>query len=63
MHTINLYIYHYVKRVCIRSYSGPHFPAFGLNTPYLPVFSPNAGKCGPEELRIQILFTQCISSR
>ena len=25
-------------------YSGPHFTAFGLNT----VFSPNAGKYGPE---------------
>ena len=24
--------YHYVKSVRIRSYSGPHFPAFGLNT-------------------------------
>ena len=24
----------------------PHFPAFGLNTEYLSVFSPNAGKCG-----------------
>ena len=23
-----------------------HFPAFGLNTPCLSVFSPNAGKCG-----------------
>ena len=23
---------HSVKSVCIRSYSGPHFPAFGLNT-------------------------------
>ena len=33
-----------MKIVCIRSYSGPHFPAFGLNK----VFSPNAGKCGPE---------------
>ena len=22
---------HYVKSVCIRGYSGPHFPAFGLN--------------------------------
>ena len=32
--------------VYIWSYSGPHFPAFGLNTEYL--FSPNAGKCGPE---------------
>ena len=24
--------YHCVKSVCIRSYSGSHFPAFGLNT-------------------------------
>ena len=24
--------YHYVKSVRIRSYSDPHFPAFGLNT-------------------------------
>ena len=31
-------IEHYVKIVRIRSYSTPHFPAFGLNT----------GKCGPE---------------
>ena len=23
----------------------PHFPAFGLNTPYLSAFRPNAGKC------------------
>ena len=23
---------HYVKSVRIRRYSGPHFPAFGLNT-------------------------------
>ena len=23
---------HCLKSVCIRSYSGPHFPAFGLNT-------------------------------
>ena len=28
----------YVKSVCIRSYSGPYFPVFGLNT------GPNAGK-------------------
>ena len=26
------YGYHYVKSVCIRSYSCPHFPAFGLST-------------------------------
>ena len=24
-------IYHWMKSVCIRSYSGPYFPAFGLN--------------------------------
>ena len=27
--------FHCVKSVRIRSFSGPHFPAFGLNTPYL----------------------------
>ena len=37
---------HFVKSVYIRSYSGPYFPAFGLNK--LSVFSPNAGKYGPE---------------
>ena len=37
---------HCVKSVHIRSYSGPYFPAFGLNN--LSVFSLNAGKCGPE---------------
>ena len=42
------------KSVRIRSSSGPHFPVFGLNTERygvtenLSVFSPNAGKCGPE---------------
>ena len=36
--------YHFVKSVCIWSYSDPHFPLFGLNTER---FSPNAGKCGP----------------
>ena len=29
------------------------------NTPYLSVFSLNAGKYGPEKLRIRTLFTQC----
>ena len=37
---------HWVKSVCIRSYSGPHFPAFRIQAEY--VFSPNAGKCGTE---------------
>ena len=40
-YTIHL---HCVKSVRIRSYSGPYFPAFGLNTEYL---SPNAGKYEP----------------
>ena len=44
---------HCVKSVHGRSYSGPHFSAFGLNTerrdtPYLSVFSPNAGRYEPE---------------
>ena len=30
------------------------------NTEYLSVFSPNAGKYGPEKLRERTLFTQCI---
>ena len=36
-----------MKSVRIRSFSGPSFPAFGLNTEryyYLSVFNPNAGK-------------------
>ena len=41
-----------VKSVRIRSFSGPHFP----------VFSPNAGKYGPEKLRIRTLFTQWVLS-
>ena len=39
------------KSVRIRSFSGPYFP----------VFSPNAGKYGPKNLRIRTLFTQCNS--
>ena len=31
-------------------FSGPYFPAFGLNTVYLSVFSPNAGKYRPEKI-------------
>ena len=39
-----------VKSVRIRSFSGPYFPAFWLNTPYpyISVFSPNMGKYRPE---------------
>ena len=47
-----------MKSVRIRSFSDPRFPAFGLNM-YVFLFSPNSGKCGPEELRIRTLFTQC----
>ena len=32
---------HCIKSVRIWNYSGPHFPAFGLNTPYLSIFSTN----------------------
>ena len=51
---------HCVKSVRIRSYSAPYFPALGLNTERY-VFSPNAGKYGPEQLQIQTLFRQCYS--
>ena len=43
-----LNVMHCIESVCIRSYSGPHFPTFGLNT----------GKCIPEYLRIRTPFTQ-----
>ena len=39
--------YHCAKSVRIRKFSGPYFPALGLNTEYLSVFIPNAGKYGP----------------
>ena len=31
-HSFLQWIVHYVKSLSIRSFSGPHFPAFGLNT-------------------------------
>ena len=39
------------ENVSIRSYSGPRFPAFGMNTrdtEFVFVLTPNAEKCGPE---------------
>ena len=49
-----------MKIVLIRSYSGLYFPIFGLNTEIYGygVFSQNAGKYGPQKLRIRTLFTQ-----
>ena len=38
----------------------PHSDWIRRDTPYLSVFRPNAGKYGPEKLRIQTFFTQCI---
>ena len=49
-------ILHRVKIVRFRSFSGPYFPAFGLNT--VSVSCSNLGKYGPEKLRIQTPFTQ-----
>ena len=48
--------YHYMKSAPIRSFFGPYFPAFGLNTRDTK-FSPNAGKYGPEKLRTLTRFT------
>ena len=56
---------HFVKSVQMQSFSFPYFPVFGLNTDiysvntqYISLFSPNAGKYGPEKLRIWTSFTQ-----
>ena len=43
---------HRVKRVRIRSYSGPHFPAFGLNTERYRVSLGIQFKCGKMRTRI-----------
>ena len=37
----------------------PHLDWIRRNTPYISVFIPNAGICGPEQLWIRTLFTQC----
>ena len=47
-----------VKSVSIWSFSGPYFPAFYLNVERHSVFSPNAGKNGPEVLQIRTRFMQ-----
>ena len=38
--------YHCVKSVHIRSFSGPYFPAFGLNTERYGVSLPIQSECG-----------------
>ena len=44
----------YVKSVCIQSFSGPYFPAFGLSTKiyFVSIFTGSAGKYRPEKLWI-----------
>ena len=44
-------------------FSCPYFPVFGLNTPYLSVFSPNAGKYGLEKNPNLDSFTQWLLCR
>ena len=59
-------VIHFVKSVRIPTFSGPHFPTFGLNTKRYSVsllcISLNAGKYGPIKLLIQALFTQWLCS-
>ena len=43
---------HCVKSVRIRSYSGPHFPAFGLNTERYSVSLRIQSECGKMRTRI-----------
>ena len=43
---------HCVKSVCIRSYSGTHFPAFGLNMERYSVSLRNQSECGKIRTRI-----------
>ena len=51
-------IFHCVKSVQIRSFSGPYFPVFGVNTERYSVFSTNAGNTDQRKLRIWTFFTQ-----
>ena len=51
MSWVDLGLMHCVKSVRIRRFSGPYFPAFGLNMEKYRVsllFCPNTGKYGPE---------------
>ena len=53
-------IMHCMKSVRIRSFSGPYFPAFGLNTDRYSVSLriQNVGKCGPKKLWVRIFVAQ-----
>ena len=44
-----------MKRVCIRSFPGPYFPAFELNRERYGVFLRIQSECG----KIGTLFTKC----
>ena len=44
--------FHCVKSVCVRSYSGPHFPAFRLNTERYGVSLRIQSECGKMWTRI-----------
>ena len=58
-----LRLWHYVKSVQIRSFPGPYFPIFGLNTEIyginLCIQSEYGNIRTRKKLRIWILFTQC----
>ena len=52
MMTVQGLHYHGVKSVRIRSYSGPHFPVFRLNTERYGVFLNIYSECGKMRTRI-----------
>ena len=54
-----LFHLHCGNSVQIRNFSLFVFSRIRTDTKYLSEFIPNAGKCGPEKLRIWTLFTQC----
>ena len=60
----NLSASHYVKSVRVWSFSGPYFPIFGLSTESYTEekYGPDAGKYGPEKLRIDWIGLECLVS-
>ena len=44
-------VLHWVKCVCIRSFGGPYFPVFGLNTERYGVYLRIESKCGKKRTR------------